>query len=214
MKKAVFVDFYGTLVHEDGVRVEKTCRIVSETGDGSATGMIGGFWWERFKASEGDGFRTQRELEYISLKETIERFGSAADAEELSKVMFDYWVKPDIFPDTREFLDKCPVPVWIVSNIDTADVLAAMEYHGIRTAGVVSSEDARSYKPSPAIFRYALGKSGFAPEDVVHIGDSLSSDVAGARSAGIEPLWLNRRGKPVPEGVRSIATLPEAIPLL
>ena len=49
-------------------------------------------------------------------------------------------------------------------------------------------------KPDPAIFRFALDKLGVIEDDVWHVGDSLSSDVAGARAAGIRTVWLNRFG--------------------
>ena len=44
-------------------------------------------------------------------------------------------------------------------------------------------------------------------DEVIHIGDSLSSDVKGANSLGIRALWLNRFGKEIPEGVESITSL-------
>ncbi|MCR5275214.1 MAG: HAD family hydrolase, partial [Clostridiales bacterium] len=60
-----------------------------------------------------------------------------------------------------------------------------------------------------ALFEYALSKTGLQPEEVIHIGDSMSSDVKGAGSVGIRAIWLNRFGKEVPEGVESIALLTE-----
>jgi len=47
-------------------------------------------------------------------------------------------------------------------------------------------------KPDPRIFQIALAKSGAGPEEVLMIGDSWRSDIAGARAAGIRPLWFNR----------------------
>jgi len=76
---------------------------------------------------------------------------------------------------------------------------------------VFTSEDARAYKPRRELFDLALGETGLRPEEVIHIGDSLSSDVGGAASAGIRALWLNRSGKAAPEGVDRIAALPEAL---
>ena len=128
-------------------------------------------------------------------------------------MMFAHWIKPPIFEDAKEFFDNSPVPVYIVSNIDTADILKAIEYHGLKPAGVFTSEDARSYKPGKELFELALKGSGLAADEVIHIGDSLSSDVKGAGALGIQALWLNRFGREVPEGVKSISTLPEALRL-
>ena len=77
-------------------------------------------------------------------------------------------------------------------------------------AGVFTSEDAKIYKPGKGLFELALSSSGLSPDEVIHIGDSVSSDVHGAAKVGIRALWLNRFGKSIPEGVESITWLSEA----
>jgi putative hydrolase of the HAD superfamily len=57
----------------------------------------------------------------------------------------------------------------------------------------VGGEFARG-KPAPAIFRAALEAAGCQPDQAVHIGDSLTHDIAGAQGVGIHSIWLNRRG--------------------
>ena len=53
-----------------------------------------------------------------------------------------------------------------------------------------------------------------APEEALHVGDSLHADVGGARAAGVRPVLLDRRGRYSPEQVgeatviRSLAELP------
>ena len=213
--KAFFVDFYGTVVHEDGEVIKKIEDIIFKAGKAESTSQIGGFWWTDFQQmflnSYGDTFETQRALEKKSLEHTLSKFGcDPCDADKLGSMMFAHWVKPPIFPDSKEFFDKSPLPVYIVSNIDTSDILEAVSYHGLKPAGVFTSEDAKSYKPRPELFELALRETGLKPDEVIHIGDSLSSDVKGASALGIRTLWLNRFGKAVPEGVESITGLLEA----
>ena len=213
--KAFFVDFYGTVVHEDGEVIKKITEIIIKTGKSENPSEIGSFWWNDFQTmfmnSLGETFETQRALEEKSLVHTLEKFGSDADPKELSGMMFAHWVKPPIFDDSKEFFEKSPLPIYIVSNIDTADIMQAVEYHGLKPAGVFTSEDARSYKPRRELFELALQKAGLKPDEVIHIGDSISSDVKGASELGINALWLNRFGKNIPDGVRSISSLPEAL---
>ena len=213
MKKAIFLDFYGTVVFEDGKNISKITKIISETGNGSDPSAIGGYWWDvfyrTFVDSYGETFRTQRDIEQESLAQTIAHFKSTADATELSNEMFEYWQKAPIFPESKQFLAESPVPVYIVSNIDTCDIEAAIAYHGLTPAGVFTSEDALVYKPRKELFEYALKLTGLQPEDVVHIGDSLSSDVKGASSLGIDTIWVNRGNRPVPEGVCAVGNLLE-----
>lgn len=47
-------------------------------------------------------------------------------------------------------------------------------------------------KPDPFPFQKILEELDADPRYVWHIGDSLSSDVAGARAAGLVSVWLNR----------------------
>ena len=213
MIKALFLDFYGTIVHEDGEVIKKISQIIYDTGNADDISDIGRYWWDVFQksftASHGDSFSTQRELEYRSLKDTISHFGSSADAAALSEMMFCHWIKPPLFADAAEFLRVCPYPVYIVSNIDTDDIIKAADYHGLCPAGIFTSEDARAYKPDSALFEYALKHTGLRPCDVIHIGDSLSSDVKGAENAGIRAVWLNRSGRAVPAGVTAITMLTE-----
>ncbi len=212
--KSIFVDFYGTIVHEDGEVIKKITDIICKTGRVEDPSEVGAFWWKDFQTmftnSFGEAFETQRVLEERSLIHTLERFGSDADATVLSDMMFAHWIKPPIFEDSREFFEKSPLPVYVVSNIDTSDILQAIAYHDLHPAGVFTSEDARSYKPRKELFELALKSTGLSPEEVIHIGDSLSSDVQGAAKAGIRALYLNRFGKSIPEGVESISGLSEA----
>jgi len=73
--------------------------------------------------------------------------------------------------------------------------------------GIVTSAAVGSRKPSPEIFERALALAGTAPNEAIHVGDSLTEDVAGARAAGIEAVLIKRDGAPGPPGVRTVATL-------
>jgi prolyl-tRNA synthetase len=81
---------------------------------------------------------------------------------------------------------------------------------------VVDSAVAGVAKPDPAIFRIALASLG-VPADgaVLHVGDSLRYDVAGAVAAGLQPVHMDPFGFcPAPAGhphIRSLADLTELI---
>lgn len=213
MVKAVFMDFYGTVVHEDGEVISKVSQEIFNTGKVKDKSEIGSYWWNEFQTSfisaYGDDFETQRKLEYQSLSKTIQHFKSSADAESLSSLMFEHWIKPPIFEEAKRFFEICPVPIYIVSNIDRDDILKAIEFHGLKPMGVFTSEDAKSYKPRKELFEFALKSTGLSAECVVHIGDSLSSDIKGALSVGINAIWVNRSSKEIPEGVSAVGNLLE-----
>ena len=205
--------FYGTVVHEDGEVIKQVSQEIYSTGKVTDKSEIGTYWWNEFQkafnSAYEDSFETQRKLEYESLKKTIEYFNSTANAKELSDLMFAHWIKPPIFEESKQFFEMCPVPIYVVSNIDRDDVLKAIEYHGLKPNGIFTSEDAKSYKPRKELFQFALNSTGWSAEQVVHIGDSLSSDIKGASAVGINAIWINRSKREIPNGVTAVENLLE-----
>ena len=58
-------------------------------------------------------------------------------------------------------------------------------------AHTLISEEMGINKPQPEIFRIALRLNGVNADEAVMIGDSYSSDIAGAKAAGIDQIWLH-----------------------
>jgi putative hydrolase of the HAD superfamily len=87
---------------------------------------------------------------------------------------------------------------------------------GVPVGVVVDSTRAGVAKPDPAIFSLALEVLGVPVSgSVLHVGDSLRSDVDGALAAGLRPVHLDPYGYcPSPEGhghIRSLADLAQAV---
>ena len=79
----------------------------------------------------------------------------------------------------------------------------------------VNSTLAGSEKPHPPIFQEAIRRAGVAPEEILHIGDQVRSDVAGARAMGMRAALLDRGGWHEPlENCPKISQLDELIGLL
>jgi putative hydrolase of the HAD superfamily len=78
---------------------------------------------------------------------------------------------------------------------------------------VATSAEVGTAKPSGELFAAALELAGATAAQATHIGDSLEEDVAGARAAGIEAVWLRRAGDraggQAPPGVAVISSLDE-----
>lgn len=83
---------------------------------------------------------------------------------------------------------------------------------------VIISEEHGTAKPDPAIFDAALEAMGSPDrEQVLMIGDSLSSDIKGGIDYGIDTCWYNPRGKSAPQGLaieHEIGALDELLALL
>jgi len=194
---AVLIDFYGTIAAGDREAVESTCAtIVWAFGLSTTPADFAIAWGERFfrvvEQSNHHDFRTLYECEMMSLAEQFTELGITADPAPFVARLEAYWRDPPIHPDAVELLGRIDVPVCVVSNADTEPLEAAIQKHGLRFHGVVSSESARCYKPDGQIFRRALDRLGVEPSRAIHVGDSLHSDIGGARKAGITAAWIRR----------------------
>lgn len=219
--RGILLDFYGTVVDEDGPAIRSIVRrIVRQHPDCSGPSLAQA-WGQSFSdlltASHGATFRTQRQLEIESLTSVLRSVGSTLDPIELSADQFSYWQSPTVRRGAAEFLTACPIPVCVVSNIDRADLDAAIRHTGLPLPLSVTSEEALSYKPRADVFEAGLQILGLGREDVLHIGDSLSSDIAGANALGIDAAWVNEQQRAAPESakiVRQCSDLRDLLPLL
>ncbi|MBR4147168.1 MAG: YjjG family noncanonical pyrimidine nucleotidase [Bacteroidales bacterium] len=64
------------------------------------------------------------------------------------------------------------------------------------------SEEVGVKKPNPEIFLYALNKAGATPEESLMIGDEMEVDIDGARAAGMDQIFFNRKNEKA-EGERT-----------
>lgn len=193
----VFLDMYGTLTTGDRAAVEATCQeIIHDTGLALTARELSITWGNRFfealNHANGDRFETLYQVESRTLCETMTALGTRVEPDRYAGRLVAYWQNPPLQPEVPQFLAEFTTPICIVSNADTADVVAALNRHNIRVARTVTSEDARSYKPDPQIFELALRLTGWRREHVLHVGDSLHSDVGGALAAGLRSGWVNR----------------------
>ncbi len=92
------------------------------------------------------------------------------------------------------------LPLVVVSNAVYPPFLDwSLEGLGLRRyfGAVITSAGAGYYKTDKRIYQAALAALGNPPaETVVHVGDSLPYDVAGAQAAGMRAIWYNPQRKP------------------
>jgi FMN phosphatase YigB (HAD superfamily) len=62
---------------------------------------------------------------------------------------------------------------------------------GVPVSNVVDSALVGCAKPDREIFQTTLRRAQLEPDSVVHVGDTLRFDVAGAHAAGITPIHLD-----------------------
>lgn len=83
-------------------------------------------------------------------------------------------------------------PLVLVSNF-YGNIQTVLDDFGIGSFfnKVIESAVVGVRKPDPAIFTLGVQAMGFRPEQTVVVGDSYSKDIAPAKQAGCQTIWLN-----------------------
>ena len=87
-------------------------------------------------------------------------------------------------------------PLTIISNGFKEVQYYKFEHSGLAPyfTHTLISEEIGINKPQPGIFEIALERNNITADEAVMIGDSYSSDIAGAKAAGIDQIWITSEG--------------------
>lgn len=192
------MDFYGTVADGDAEAVERVCtRLIDDLKLTVTAAVLAVAWGERFFETVGAcrvrGFRSLYTCECDSLVTTCAPMCGRIDPRPYVDELVRYMAAPTLHADAKDVLMRLDLPVCCVSNADTDPLHAAITHHDLPFAAVVCSENVLSYKPEPMIFERALDAMSLKAGEVLHVGDSLHSDVTGGRRAGIDTAWIERR---------------------
>ena len=206
MLKAIFFDFYGTLVEEDDKNIGLICKEVSRCCESNiSSGEIGDYWYQDFllelKNSNGNKFELQSIVQKNSLDRAIHHFKSSANSSELIAILDSYCKNPPLIDVAMTVLNDLNLIKSIVTNADESHLSTALiPFRGLYDS-CFSSEVTRSYKPNSDIFLEALKHHGLYAGDVVFVGDSFSNDIIGASQLGFKTAWVNPRKRPNKSGI-------------
>lgn len=211
--KAIFMDYTGTTVQERGPEIEEVVmRICGHSSVKNPKEALK-LWWSRLKQYEENSYGAS----YLSEDEIVDRLLEdfqreiqlSDDLAQLHGLIQKFWVNAPLFPDVKGFYEKCPVPIYVISNNGIQYVEKSLTSKGVFPAGIICADMVRAYKPHKEIFEKALEISQNKAEDVIHIGDSYSSDVQGALAAGIKPILLQRKNAVEYAGIHCVGSLEE-----
>ncbi|KMZ53786.1 HAD family hydrolase [Dorea sp. D27] len=218
MLKAVFVDYTGTIVKEEGPDIQEVISRTYRNSDIESPQAMVSYWWKLLNEYEekscGSSYISEDDIVDELLDICEKELHLKEDLEELHAAFQRFWMYAPAYEDVREFFENCPLPIYIISNNAGKYIEESMRDKGLCPAGIISSDVARAYKPHRAVFEKALEVSGCRADEVLHIGDSISSDVEGARAAGIRPVLIDRDGIKAAEGALTVKSLPEVLALL
>jgi len=134
-------------------------------------------------------------LRRLTLREALENSGGSLDLLEPAYEAF-YAARNQVecYPDALDALARIAarVPVAALSNGNADLERIGLMHH---FAFQLGAREHGAAKPEASIFLAACARLGCAPGQVLHVGDHMEMDVAGAARAGLRSCWINREAR-------------------
>jgi 2-haloalkanoic acid dehalogenase type II len=225
MVRAITFDAFGTVIDTGRDVLIRIARDICEDHCPSVDPDAFLATWDRyflgakFFDAESEGFMKLADITEDSLGKAFHDYRIETNPRPYVDSLERLWGQAKAYPEVpRVLADLDGVPRAVVSDADHAFLQDILSRNRLRFDAVITSESIRAYKPRPQIFEAALTALRARPADVVHVGDSLDADIAGASRLGMHTIWVNRQdarrtpGSPKPDAeVRDLSDLPETI---
>ncbi len=197
--KAFIFDVYGTLFDVHSV-IDKCNEFYPNKGE-----AISQTW-------------RKKQLEYSFLRQLMGRYKTFLDItrdalryavkeqqEDLSKeneeMLIEAYLHLSHYPEVENVLKKLQHKKLAVFSNGSHDMLDPLvQNSGLSSLfdEVISIDESKQYKPTPASYNLALEKLKIKREEVLFMS-SNGWDISGAKSYGFHTAWINRNGLPVEE---------------
>jgi 2-haloacid dehalogenase len=204
-------DCYGTLIDWESGILPVVRSVLAKHGQNLADAAILELYGEFEAEAESGPYQSYREVLQSVVRAFADRFQFEATPAEIRSLPDSVASWPP-FGDTLAALRELQkrYKLVVISNIDDDLFAQTRKYFDVEFEGVITAEQARSYKPSVNNFQMALGRLALAPERWLHAGQSIYHDVVPARSLGISTVWVNRKSaRPGIGAVRASAGKPD-----
>lgn len=159
--------------------------------------------WDRYRK----GFIKSEELRWKRMWLTLLEFkiGDEKLAREMGVVFLDLLPSRTIlFPHTAEILQYLTGKNYTLHLITNG--FEKIQHAKLKNSGldgyfqeVITSEGSNSLKPQKAIFDFALQRTRALLNESIMLGDDIDADIAGARDAGMDQVFINHLNKAMPD---------------
>ena len=151
-------------------------------------------------------------LEWYDLKFWIDKFGLSMGKDELLELYED---EIEVYPEVEEVLELLSESYELVVTSNAAREFIDIELDGLQgyfREVFSATSDFREVKKSPLLYGAICAHLDARPFEVLHIGDHYSYDYESALDAGLDALFLDRKGER--QGPEVIGDLREAVELI
>ena len=190
-------DSYSTLVDVDAVERALADRV----GDPEPVSQL---WRARsleytMVANHIDTYQSFYEMNRDALQYALEASDADLSPGERDEILAVYH-ELDVFDDVRDGIERlrdagydCYVlsngnPKMLDSLVDHADIEDLL-------TDTISADEVELFKPHADLYRHAAERTDTPPEEVAHV-TAVWFDVMGAQHAGMQGVWVDRKGTP------------------
>ncbi|WP_117595478.1 haloacid dehalogenase type II [Haloprofundus halophilus] len=193
----VTFDSYSTLVDVDAAE-----QALAERVDDPEP--VSKLWRSRsleytFVANQVDAYQPFYEMNRDALQYALDAHDADIGTDERDEILAVYH-ELDVFDDVRDGIERLRdggYDCYVVSNGDP-EMLESMVEHadiGDLLEDTVSADEIRTFKPAADLYRHAAGRTGTPIDEIAHVTAGWF-DVMGAKHAGMQSVWVDRKGSP------------------
>lgn len=152
-----------------------------------------------FVANQIDAYQPFYEMNRDALQYALDVYDTGISGDERDEILAVYH-ELDVFPDVRDGIERlrsAGYPCYVVSNGNPEMLASMVEYAqiGDLLEDTISAHEIRTFKPAADLYRHAAGRTGTPIRQIAHVTAGWS-DVMGAKHAGMQAIWANRKEMP------------------
>ncbi|QLG48775.1 haloacid dehalogenase type II [Natrinema halophilum] len=146
-----------------------------------------------------DAYQPFYEMNRDALQYALDVFDVDVDEDERDEILAVYH-ELEVFDDVRDGIKRLReggYDCYVVSNGDP-DMLSSMIDHADiddLLADTISADEVETFKPAAELYRHAAARTGTPIDEIVHVTAGWY-DVMGAKHAGMQGAWVDRKGRP------------------
>ena len=195
--QALVFDVYGTLF--DVYSVKEKCReLYSDKGE-----EVSIVWRQKqlqysFLRQLMGQYEPFSQITKDALDYTLTKLGLPYDEEKV-ETLLEAYRNLEAHPESAEILEQMRDKKIAVFSNGSRDMLEPLIKNSVLFElidEIISVDDIKQYKPTPASYSYALKVLGVERHEVLFMS-SNEWDIAGAKSFGFQTAWINRDGMPL-----------------
>ncbi|ELY34606.1 haloacid dehalogenase type II [Halalkalicoccus jeotgali] len=195
--ETVTFDSYSTLVDVDAAEAALAERVAEPE-------PVSKLWRARsleytFVANHVDAYQPFYEMNRDALQYALDVHGADVSETERDEILAVYH-ELDVFEDVREGIERLReggYDCYVVSN-GNPEMLESMVEHadiGDLLEDTISADEVETFKPDAELYRHAAARTGTPIRAIAHVTAGWF-DVLGARHAGMQGVWVDRKATP------------------